>query len=208
MKDYPDKTRRITGIKLDTRQKFTRDGKRIPVTQIKVESPGELQPGDLLKITGSSIGKGFTGVVKRWGFKGGSRTHGQSDRERAPGSIGQTTTPGRVFKGKKMAGRAGGRKTTVLGLAVMGVEEKEKILLVKGLVPGARNGKLIIQKYGEVKKFVPLMKVGEKEIKETEEERQERLRIQKEAEEKLKEAQAAKNQKGEENQTKEVKENA
>jgi ribosomal protein L3 len=147
---------KIVGKKLDTVQKFTRDGKRIPVTQIKVESPGELQPGDLLKITGWSKGKGFTGVVKRWGFKGGSRTHGQSDRERAPGSIGQTTTPGRVFKGKKMAGRAGGRKTTISGLTIMGVEEKEKILLVKGLVPGARNGKLIIKKYGEAKKFVPL----------------------------------------------------
>jgi len=101
--------------------------------------------GDKVKVTGWSKGKGFTGVVKRWGFKGGPRTHGQSDRERAPGSIGQTTTPGRVFKGKKMAGRAGGEKVTISGLTVTGIEGD--VLEVKGLVPGPRNGLLIIQKY-------------------------------------------------------------
>lgn len=178
----------ITGVKLNTVQKFTQDGKRIPVTEIQTEALEAFQPGDLVKITGWSKGKGFTGVVKRWGFKGGPKTHGQSDRQRAPGSIGQTTTPGRVYKGKKMAGRAGGAKITITGLTVMDVDNKNKLLLVSGLVPGAKKGKLLIRKYSQNQKFVPLMKVGEKEIKETEEERAERLRKEKEAEEKLKEA--------------------
>ena len=178
----------IIGKKLETVQKFTQDGRRIPVTRLEVESIEGFKPGDLVKVTGWSKGKGFTGVIKRWGFKGGPKTHGQSDKERSPGSIGQTTTPGRVFKGKKMAGRAGGKKTTIWGLTVMDVESERKILLIKGLVPGAKKGKLIIRKYAEDKKFVPLMRLGEKEIKETEEERRERLRREKEAAEKLKEA--------------------
>ena len=194
---------KITGIKLNSVQKFTQDGYRIPVTQIKVEDFAGLKPGDLVKITGISKGKGFAGVVKRWGFKGGPKTHGQSDRQRSPGSIGQTTTPGRVFKGKKMAGRMGGAKTTLKGLMLVEVDEKEKVLMVKGLVPGAKNGELIIQKYAESKKFVPLMKVGEREIKETEEEKTERLRKEKEAEERLKEAETVKKE-----ENKEVKENA
>lgn len=197
---------KIIGIKLNSVQKFTQDGYRIPVTQIKVKDFAGLKPGDLVKITGISKGKGFAGVVKRWGFKGGPKTHGQSDRQRSPGSIGQTTTPGRVFKGKKMAGRMGGVKTTLKGLMVMEADDKEKLLMVKGLVPGSKNGKLIIQKYAESKKFVTLMKVGEREIKETEEEKAERLRKEKEAEERLKETEAEKKEEKQEN--KEVKENA
>lgn len=173
---------------MKTSQRFTQDGKRIPVTQVKIKSVSKLKPGDLVKVTGWSKGKGFTGVVKRWKFAGGPRTHGQSDRERAPGSIGQHTTPGRVFKGKKMAGRAGGDKVTISGLTVMDVEEEDKLLLIKGLVPGQKNGPLTVKKYGQEKKFVPLMRIGEKEIKETEEEKAERLRKEKEGEEKLKEA--------------------
>ncbi len=157
--------------------------------QIKVADI--FQPGDEVKVTGWAKGKGFTGVVKRWGFKGGPRTHGQSDRERAPGSIGQGTTPGRVRKGKKMAGRAGGNKVTVLGLTVMGIDEKKDELLVKGLVPGAINGFLTIIKTGKVKRFVPLLKKGEKKIEETEEQRAERLRREKEAKEALKAAETA-----------------
>jgi len=114
-----------------------------PGQEIKIEEVFKV--GDKIKVTGWSKGKGFTGVVKRWGFKGGPRTHGQSDRERAPGSIGQTTTPGRVFKGKKMAGRAGGERVTISGLTVTGIEGNT--LEVKGLVPGPKNGFLIIQKY-------------------------------------------------------------
>lgn len=111
--------------------------------EIKVEDI--FRVGDKVKITGWSRGKGFTGVVKRWHFKGGPKTHGQSDRERAPGSIGQTTTPGRVYKGKRMAGRAGGKKVTIEGLEV--TEVGPDILEIKGLVPGPKNSLLIIQKY-------------------------------------------------------------
>ncbi len=96
------------------------------------------QKDDLVDISGVSKGKGFQGVVKRHHFKGGPRTHGQSDRERAPGSIGQTTTPGRVYKGKRMAGRMGGDKVTVKNLKI--VEVKEDGLVVAGLVPGAKGG--------------------------------------------------------------------
>lgn len=103
-------------------------------------------PGDPVRVTGTSKGKGFAGVVKRHHFAGGPRTHGQSDRERAPGSIGQTTTPGRVYKGKRMAGRMGNDRVTVRGLRVVAVDSQKNILTVKGLVPGAQKGLLLIQK--------------------------------------------------------------
>jgi ribosomal protein L3 len=200
---------KIEGLKLQTVQKFTQDGHRIPVTTIKVENGEDLKPGNLLKITGWSKGKGFTGVIKRWGFKGGPKTHGQSDRQRSPGSIGQGTTPGRVYKGKKMAGRSGGTKVTLLKVILMEIDQKEKLLWVKGLLPGPKNGKLIIEKKGELTKFVPLMKSGETEIKETEEEKAERLRKEKEAEEKLKESEEKKEEaKPTEEEKVESKENA
>lgn len=102
--------------------------------------------GDAITVMGISKGKGFAGGVKRYHFKGGPKTHGQSDRERAPGSIGSTTTPGRVFRGKRMAGRLGGDQVTVAGLKVISVNAEKNILTVKGLVPGAKNSLLIIQK--------------------------------------------------------------
>ncbi len=102
--------------------------------------------GDAITVMGISKGKGFAGGVKRHHFKGGPATHGQSDRERAPGSIGMTTTPGRVFRGKRMAGRLGGDRVTVKGLKVVAVNAQKNILTVKGLVPGAKNSLLVIQK--------------------------------------------------------------
>lgn len=102
--------------------------------------------GDIIKVTGVSKGKGFQGVVKRHHFKGGPRTHGQSDRERAPGSIGQTTTPGRVYKGKRMAGRMGGDRVTIKNLKIVSIDEKKNILTISGVVPGGRNSLLIIKK--------------------------------------------------------------
>lgn len=102
--------------------------------------------GDRIQVTGISKGKGFQGVVKRHHFKGGSRTHGQSDRERAPGAIGQTTTPGRVYRGKRMAGRMGSDKTTIKNLKIISVDNEKNILTIKGLVPGGRNSLLIIKK--------------------------------------------------------------
>jgi len=122
-----------------------------------------LKPGDLVKVTGITKGKGFQGVVRRWHFKGGPRTHGQSDRERAPGSIGMTTTPGRVFQGKHMAGHMGHSQVTVQHLTIMDINAEGQLIL-KGLVPGPKNGLLFITKTGENKKFVPLQKEATKEV--------------------------------------------
>ena len=99
--------------------------------------------GESVDVTGVSKGKGFQGVVRRHGFAGGPKTHGQSDRWRAPGSIGQSTTPGRVYKGKKMAGRMGGETKTIKKLVV--VEVAEDHILLKGSVPGAKKGMLEIR---------------------------------------------------------------
>ena len=104
------------------------------------------KPGDLLDVTGISKGKGFAGVVKRHHFAGGPKTHGQSDRHRAPGSIGATTSPGRVFKGTRMAGHMGDRRVTVRDLKVLSVDLVRHLLLVKGAVPGAKKGLLLIKK--------------------------------------------------------------
>ncbi|MBM2826092.1 MAG: ribosomal protein [Dehalococcoidia bacterium] len=102
--------------------------------------------GDYVDVVGTSKGKGFAGGVKRHGFAGGPKTHGQSDRHRAPGSIGATTTPGRVLKGIRMAGHMGDRRTTVQNLKVVRVDSEKNLLLLKGAVPGSRNGLLLISK--------------------------------------------------------------
>ncbi|MDD5311750.1 MAG: 50S ribosomal protein L3 [Dehalococcoidia bacterium] len=107
---------------------------------------GMFKPGDIVNIEGVSKGKGFAGGVKRYHFRGGPKTHGQSDRHRAPGSIGSTTTPGRVFKGLRMAGHLGARKVTVRNLEIVDVDPAKHLLLLKGAVPGARGGLLIIEK--------------------------------------------------------------
>jgi len=107
---------------------------------------GFLKQGDLINVTGFSKGKGFAGVVKRYHFAGGPKTHGQTDRHRAPGSIGATTFPGRVFKGKRMAGHMGNRRVTAHNLEVIQADPESNLLLVKGAVPGATGGLLIIEK--------------------------------------------------------------
>ncbi|HHJ00750.1 MAG TPA: 50S ribosomal protein L3 [Candidatus Aerophobetes bacterium] len=101
--------------------------------------------GDLVNVTGISKGKGFQGVVKRYGFKGGPASHGAKQWHRRPGSIGASSDPSRVFKGKKMPGRMGARKVTVRNLEVMGVEKEQSLLLVKGSVPGKRGSLLVIK---------------------------------------------------------------
>jgi len=106
------------------------------------------KPGDLINVTGVSKGKGFAGVVKRHHFAGGPKTHGQSDRHRAPGSVGATTSPGRVFKGLRMAGHMGDRRVTTRNLKVVNVDLARHLLLVRGAVPGARKGLLLIKKAG------------------------------------------------------------
>ena len=107
---------------------------------------GFLKHGDLVNVTGLSKGKGFAGVVKRHHFAGGPKTHGQTDRHRAPGSIGATTFPGRVLKGKHMAGHMGNRRVTARNLEVIQADPESNLLLVKGAVPGANGGLLIIEK--------------------------------------------------------------
>ena len=102
--------------------------------------------GDMVSVTGISKGKGFAGTVKRHGFAGGPKTHGQSDRHRAPGSIGMCTTPGRVFKGMRMAGHMGSRRATVCNLEVVEADPARNLLLIKGAVPGMKNGLVIIKK--------------------------------------------------------------
>ena len=106
------------------------------------------QGSDLVDVTGISKGKGFAGVVKRYGFAGGPKTHGQSDRHRHPGSIGATTSPGRVLKGKRMAGHMGTNQVTVRHLEVYSADLERNLLLVRGAVPGARNGLVLIEKLG------------------------------------------------------------
>ncbi len=118
---------------------------------VQDHQPGELinvelfTAGQLVDVSGNSKGRGFAGVVKRHHFRGGPKTHGQSDRHRAPGSIGAGTTPGRVWKGQKMAGRMGGKRVTVQNLEVVEVIADKNLLLIKGSVPGAPNALLQIR---------------------------------------------------------------
>jgi len=104
------------------------------------------EEGDIVKVTGNSKGKGFQGVMKRHNFSGGQRTHGQGDRERAGGSIGQSSYPSRVFKGMKMPGRMGNDRVTTSGLKVVKVINEKNLVLVKGAVPGAINSIVEIKK--------------------------------------------------------------
>lgn len=101
--------------------------------------------GNRVDVTATSKGKGFAGVVKRHGFAGGPKTHGQSDRHRAAGSIGSSATPGRVFKGMRMAGRMGNARTTVQNLIVERVDAEKNLLLVRGSVPGANQSLVIVR---------------------------------------------------------------
>lgn len=124
--------------------------------EFRVDNPTEYEMGqeidvsifavdEMVDVTGISKGKGFAGVVKRHGFAGGPKTHGQSDRWRAPGAISAGSTPGRVFKGTRMAGRMGNERVTVQNLQVALVDAEKNLLAVKGAVPGAKNGLVIVR---------------------------------------------------------------
>ncbi|MCG8386151.1 MAG: 50S ribosomal protein L3 [Cytophagales bacterium] len=105
------------------------------------------EEGDFVDAIGTSKGKGFQGVVKRHGFGGvGQRTHGQHNRERAPGSIGGASYPARVFKGMRMAGRTGGKRVKMINLQVMRVVPEKNLILINGSVPGANNSTVILEK--------------------------------------------------------------
>jgi len=103
------------------------------------------EPGDLVDVSGISKGRGFAGVVKRYGFRGGPKTHGQSDRHRAAGSIGASASPSRVIKGLKMAGHMGAANVTVRNLEVVDSNPAQGVIMVKGSVPGAKDGLLRIR---------------------------------------------------------------
>jgi len=121
------------------------DGEEMqPGQEIKVDKV--FVKGDVVSVIGTSKGRGFQGVVKRHHFGGGARTHGQSDRERAPGSIGSSSYPSRVFRGQRMGGRMGGDQVTVRNLKVVGVIADSNLLLIRGSVPGAINGFVEIHK--------------------------------------------------------------
>ncbi len=112
-------------------------------SEIKVDI---FQEGETVNITGVSKGRGFAGVVKRHGFGGGPKTHGQSDRLRAPGSIGQSSWPSRVIKGVRMAGQMGGKNVTVRNLQILKVDPENNILIIRGAVPGSNKGFVLIRK--------------------------------------------------------------
>lgn len=107
---------------------------------------GLFKEGDFVRVSGTSKGKGFTGVIKRHNFSRQKKTHGTGHTERAPGSIGQASDPSRVFPGMKMAGHHGNAKVTVENLQVVKVDKENNQLLVKGAVPGAKNGTVVISK--------------------------------------------------------------
>jgi large subunit ribosomal protein L3 len=103
------------------------------------------ESGDRVDVEGRSKGRGFAGVVKRYHFAGGPRTHGQSDRERAPGSIGACATPGKVWKGQKMPGRMGNKQTTIQNLEVVLVDPDRNLLAVRGSVPGPKGALVLVK---------------------------------------------------------------
>jgi len=114
-----------------------------PGDEIKVDI---FNTGEKIKVTGWSKGRGFAGVIKRYGFQRGPKTHGQSDTLRTPGSVGNASYPSKVFKGKKMPGRMGNDRVSVKNLKVVKVDAEKNLLFVKGAVPGARNGFVEIHK--------------------------------------------------------------
>lgn len=125
--------------------------------EIRLEAVAEVKAGDVLtaemfangdkvKITGTSIGKGYAGPMKRWNFAGAPASHGHEKVHRSGGSIGNNTFPGKVWKNKKMAGHMGARQVTVPSLQILEVRAEDNVILVKGPVPGAKNGLILIRK--------------------------------------------------------------
>ena len=137
---------------LKTVGKLYRHLREVPASDysgIEVGDPVEVDifsEGDRIDAVGTSKGHGFTGGVKRHGFHGGPKTHGQSDRHRAPGSIGSGTFPGRVWKGTKMAGHWGAERVTVRNLEIVQIDKERNLLFIRGAVPGASRGLLLLQR--------------------------------------------------------------
>ena len=153
---FDEKKRNVKKPLLGHFKRWNTEPKKI-VREFKVESSAEYQPGeeigvdvfksgDFVDVMGVSKGKGFTGVMKRWGFSGGPGSHGAHKWNRRPGSIGSSATPSRVFRGMKMAGHAGARKVSVQNLKVLRVDRENGLIFVKGAVAGDNGGYLIIRK--------------------------------------------------------------
>ena len=157
---FSSKRAKNTSKPLQGHLKVTSKDEKFPryIREVRTDKEPELKIGDVVKVsdifktgdvvavTGISKGKGFAGVVKKHHFRGGPRTHGQSDRERAPGSVGQTTTPGRVYKGKRMAGRMGGEKATIKNLHIISINPESREVEISGQVPGNTGSLISIRK--------------------------------------------------------------
>ncbi len=127
---------------------FTRESRVDSVDDFELGSNITLdvfEEGQKVDVTGTTIGKGFAGVLKRYNFAGKDATHGNSINHRTPGSIGQNQTPGRVFKGKKMSGHMGAVKQTTQSLTVVRIDLEKNLMMVKGAVPGARGGNILVK---------------------------------------------------------------
>lgn len=122
-----------------------RDDEEIELEEGSTITVDVFETGDIVDVVGTSKGRGFAGTVKRHNFNRQPKTHGQSDRERAPGSIGQSASPGRVFKGTRMGGRMGGQRVTIKNLEVMVIDPEHHMLAIRGSVPGAKGGLLLIK---------------------------------------------------------------
>lgn len=128
-------------------KKFSQElGKELQLGQT-IRAEDIFVEGDYIDVTGTTKGKGFQGVVKRHGFSGvGEQTHGQHNRQRAPGSVGASSFPSRVFKGMKMAGRTGGNRVKITNLKIMKIVPQENLLVLSGAIPGSKNAYIILEK--------------------------------------------------------------
>jgi len=146
---------RVKGLaQVRTLREFRVQGE-IPVKRGDVITAAVFQPGDSVNVVGTSKGKGFQGVVKRHGFKGSRATHGNKDQLRMPGSIG-ATAPQRVIKGMRMGGHMGNARITVHNLEVVEVDAEKNLIFLKGAVPGARNGMVLLSAQGKMKINEPI----------------------------------------------------
>ena len=150
LKKYP---KYVHEIRVDDPSQFE-VGQKIEISEV-------IERGQVVNVQGTTKGKGFTGVIKRWGFARQPKTHGQSDRTRAPGSIGQTTGVGRVFKGKKMAGRHGGFTKTVKSAKVIHIDPINQEIWVTGPVPGNKGGLLTISLTNSKLDLPPLKNIAQ-----------------------------------------------
>lgn len=135
-------------VKKEMSQIFKDNGRVVPVTIVEVVD--EIDFDKIAEVTkanvsGKTIGRGFAGAMKRYGFKGGPRTHGQSDRQRSVGSVGAGTDPGRVFKGKRLPGHYGNEIKTIMGVEIVSVDKPNKQIVFSGSVPGSRKNVLTIE---------------------------------------------------------------